>query len=1793
MSAGTGVVVWNVTGQSIDINVTKESGSNNYVIKDSSNSLITVNSSSEPKFYYNSVFNNGYYSSTNQMTIGTGVKQSVDTALVIVPANNTVMTLTFNQSSVFGHTFTTDNTSTFTVKYGGLVSFGAPTCYLSNIDGTYPDANISAASSNPGISTLTLNNYSSVVVESGATLHIGAGRIGDGTLELESGTTESPNILTLDSGTTINIGASCGTSVSGTVKHIANKLTIKKSLKIKGSIINIGGGSTADSSGLYRGGTGTVTLGADVTNSKIYCGSGTGAGDSFAGLGGAGTLETTAKIENSLIFLGGAGGPGDSTNQKKGGNGGSGKLVVNNTITDSVVMVGSSGGASHPDLVSGYGWGGGAGGKIADAGNGGNSTLTLKATDGDKVINKNFVVGLPAASGNDVNYNVSCGSIKHSLVMIGYGNFGYYISDGSEIGAGGYIGGGASGLDLISGNNCAAISLGSGKYGYNTQKQPYTFKVGSSQVFSLPITPSNGSQQTFYAHLPETPADCSGWNNNGTETALPIYKIFLEDSTGSDYIAVNESLKDNYYAYQTYDGNRPTTSIAVINPSKSYLAVSDVIAEKNKLEINQVTDPKNSNIKYPVIKALAEIPIGGSIVKKAFAIGSGNYMEHLYIDFLGGLNMKQDAGIRINPDINVSFTSSELSGNLIASLCNATFTGCKLDNPNNLGTLRFTTTFENCLLTSGTVFTNQTAETTNQVLNFIGTNPATKMDLSNFRFNCKNTSKSQDITFKDCIFRTNFNGRLIDAATTTSNNCSVLFKNCDFYNELAIYDHSIATGSEKGEFQYIGNVFKEFITTCSFDSISNTLSKIPVVTDCVFNSGVDIQYSSRIDHLEVENTYVKSTLEEDQEEPVTQMFVANIYNRVLKNVTTTKDFSLTAKDAIFHILGVSDHVLTLSSPFELNLKNEYVAKQEFTFEEPANSNEKYNIDIDNKGLDIIKGHIKQDARLIFSSSCSLALAEIDSNVKLDINRNFYNIAASVDNGITTIRFPTTFNTTYDSGTFNQENLRISNLYTVAGCSLSYDTTEFLTAKLMLCEPDITTDGSISYNPNSSKPISLKIVNNSITNDSDYICYIYTPFSIGKTDVQASLEKPFKIASKATVSFIDNDNSVVNTSDISAEPYLSMIFINGKPLEYNEIDGVKYFKIESGITYTGFSIDIEGNILQLDGSLTTDSEMYLRIGSNITIPKNSSITFTGTGNTLLKGNLQMLGENSLTINNTSAMTIDFGTVSTPVSRDDATDLPGAIMTNSNITLNGSYTNNGSIEFINTTLLLNSLTNGSKKNIKMVYVSTDSNKPFSIVNNGDIGWYNARINPIDNGTITIRKFSSICPSEEFANDALFNVLEFNGSIDFGGLNIVPTGKLSIRHNQPSGTLTFNGAFYVNNIVYLGTDSQEIPLNADTENTVLKINSSAYDQLHPFEGIIKMTSQGSNTATLQINSSGSIRICSTSTFFVSGYAPSQNVIINGSFISSVEGKTFEYQKDLTLNGSLEFDRDVLIRGDLQITSSGVLLIGDVAKSSSEATLSDVVENSSTINDSAIITATPSSDYQTISFTTTEATPGTFNQTTTEQKTYNISSIVYDDENNKYNVTYSNGLVATITITYNVPSPATVAISYSSNSVQNVFFGDSSDVYISGSLQIFGTFYNNGILRVNAKLLSGYGSTIVNNGSILVKGGNDNSVLGTVRVSNGGQLIYNGTYNDHAGCSLTINERGILTVNDSLTLSNATKELIVSSLSDPQVFNALINNDIVSASERYTIKPSNTQQQFVNINVESDLENYKVTNT
>lgn len=145
------------------------------------------------------------------------------------------------------------------------------------------------------------------------------------------------------------------------------------------------------------------------------------------------------------------------------------------------------------------------------------------------------------------------------------------------------------------------------------------------------------------------------------------------------------------------------------------------------------------------------------------------------------------------------------------------------------------------------------------------------------------------------------------------------------------------------------------------------------------------------------------------------------------------------------------------------------------------------------------------------------------------------------------------------------------------------------------------------------------------------------------------------------------------------------------------------------------------------------------------------------------------------------------------------------------------------------------------------------------------------------------------------------------------------------------------------------------------------------------------------------------------------------------------------------------------------------------------------------------------------------------------------------------------------------------------NAFFGSNSQVYISGTLTILGTFFNNGTLRVNDSYTIKQSASFNNSGTVIVKADNANDVNGRINVVAGGSLIYNGSYTDSNTTSLTINKNGILTVNDALDAQNITSMTIMPR-DDTHTWNVLINSPIIANTGIYIIQP---QQQSENMSV------------
>ena len=668
--------------------------------------------------------------------------------------------------------------------------------------------------------------------------------------------------------------------------------------------------------------------------------------------------------------------------------------------------------------------------------------------------------------------------------------------------------------------------------------------------------------------------------------------------------------------------------------------------------------------------------------------------------------------------------------------------------------------------------------------------------------------------------------------------------------------------------------------------------------------------------------------------------------------------------------------------------------------------------------------------------------------------------------------------------------------------------------------------------------------------------------------------------------IISNNSLKNnsTSDFTLPASFNIgdTIINN-PSNYKLAAGKTLFVIGQG-TYI-LTSDIETDTTILNGNLlATDSDGFLIVPKD----KYEGITI---GNLVIDGTLDLspsdISAENVKLNVVNPMTIPKGTTVTVTSSQiTLNSLPTFIGTNT-ITLTGSSYSFGTSTFDNSSGSFSGFDNTGT--FKMIYSNVASDKSIEIVNKGITEWYSATINPIDNGKLTINNGSMICPTTDIIGD----ILTFNGSeFEVGYLNIAPKGKLFIQCQATVKTI-FKGSLQVNSVAYLGTVSQTVPpIASNSDSTTLIINTSKYDSLHPFTGQLEMSAQGTNEALLQINSSGAIRIKPSSKFVVSGYSENQKVIINGTFESIVEEAVYEYQKDLTLNGTIELERSAIIKGDLQITSSGRLFIGANAgtvEGSEEVTASissDTTEGTSTTYTISI----SETSYESASITIdTSSSAVTLEKPTDPSKIQPVEFSKVSDT--KYNILYVDGLIVILDVS--TAGTPTVSLSNinSPDTSPNTFFGPSSKVYISNSLEIFGEFYNNGSIDINARLLCTASSSVTNDGKIQVRGGNNNVIMGNIKIGNAGSLVFNGTYNDHSGHSLLINERGILTVNDSLMISTGTEQMIISPNSNPQICNVLINGDINTSATRYKISPSidNTRAQvYLPINSQDNLAQY-----
>ena len=1776
------------SGNDITIN-TGSSGSNTKILTITSLPNNSGDTATLPKVY------NVEFDSTDKTEKYSGQKIEVGeasadktlisgTALMIVPenSNNLVIASSGQYSTNLRITSAASMnfkapSSKIEIKNGGLLVLGGCNTTLSSnglkngeVDDTCKYSTISGNSNaSGGTGSIVIASGKTLTIESGSTLHIGSYRFGNGTLTVNEN-------LTLSGNTSLNIGAA-------NVANTNNTVTVSGTTIITDSVINVGGagGVGCEAAGGCVGGVGTLNVASKIINSNIFVGSGGGAsGSGVGGNGGSGTLTVTSKISNSNIFIGGAGGGGAAG---AGGNGGSGTLTVTSEISNSVVFVGSSGGGGSAGDIGPGGDGGGAGGTLFNSGGkGGNCSLTTSGST-NKITNKIVSFGLPAASGGDITQSIQTGPISNSVVFVGSGNYGNNGNSGAGGGNGAYGGGGAGGAGGA--GNGASVALDGKKHGYLSQRMIMSFRGMTPGILTLP----DGTQFQYIGEFPR--ADCSSWATS-SETVVDV-NAFIPSITDNRNNLIYNSPPCFLEPTDNFIPSSQNFNAIIINPKKDISSTSFGLAAKDCVRISD-------EFVEVIDKKINDGTEANNVKGRFIGMFNANSLpSNIYYSTLDLTGFKVDSSKTPSATESIKIITKPSSTALFTSDCKIDFLGTLVDETSGqtlsfnrcefVGTPKVSKAINldatYCKFDSGTTIENDKPTT----LYGSGREP---MNLTNL--NIKDLS--HDIELTNCSIglgttitrtsgKTTHNGEIYLINTTLADNKKLVFGNIiDTYNNIFTMSGSTMNADV---------TIKDIIT-------SGTSLVIPeTINNCVFNAPTTVSG----------NTYTMTSLTFNKRS-IRNHSSNNAFEKNVKVTVSGTEFELSGinvdsgaivntnyKFGVTSAATDSNSAYHITGTYDVNLKGQLKTSDGINWRDGSNA----------PTLTIGNGQSTLDNGFDATKNCLLTFTgdtnniSVGEGVKFDFNDAIKNLTISNDSGMTKIYSRMDFNNFVIK--FIQDNIIISSLdYYQFNASLTYDkTTSFICPSMKL------------YTSGNSA-LQITIANDSITNNSSNgnPLTITNSFQIGNTQVICSEASPFIVSPNATVQFIGTgiyEADGVALSDTT--------IIDGDKLEFSN-NYIKLVCEDSTRKFEGVTLKINGKNLVLDGSLTINQTTYLLIDSDITIPNGTSLALSSTTSenyVKISGTVAFIGVNNITFNIASGTTssgphlIEFTTPTNASAQRDISIVSGSTFIESTVTFN-SFSNTGECEFNNASGHFSFI---NTKLFKFVHSKISDDKILEITNNGIVGWYNAEINPIDNGQMTISNGSSICPLISASDSSpMKRVLTFNGTLNVGTLNISPKGSLTITGDSGMSNV-FLGTLQINNDVHFAgfVDSDGTvysPLSSDKVATTLIVNTSKYDAGNPFRGQLVMNVQSGCTATLQINSLGRISIDPKSKFIVSGYNSSQKVVINGTFKSSVEGATYEYQKDMTLNGTIEMEHSAIIRGNLQITSSGKLLLGSIATSTEKPDKNDVLgvtpeiiygkDTTTQIGIKYTITFKDGVNYANTIIT--DITVGATSGVTASYEGTGISplrNVTKDDSDSskvKYSWEYSNGLLATLTddgmdnpITFSAPSGMTIG---------NVFFGDSSDVYISDTLNIFGTFYNNGKLTVNARLTCAAGSSIFNDGEIAVKGGNDNTIIGTVEIGNLAHLIFNGTYRDHREHRLVINERGILTVNDSFTLSTITKEMIISALVDPQKCNVLINGDIVTIAARYHIKPDRDDKResvYIPINIQADLLRYVVNDS
>ena len=557
---------------------------------------------------------------------------------------------------------------------------------------------------------------------------------------------------------------------------------------------------------------------------------------------------------------------------------------------------------------------------------------------------------------------------------------------------------------------------------------------------------------------------------------------------------------------------------------------------------------------------------------------------------------------------------------------------------------------------------------------------------------------------------------------------SLSFKNCKYTSGT-----SITTSNSGHTLTLIGSTDQIDLSNLNIE-FKKSESQSITFTDCIFNQGSKINNNS--DSLSITNSTFNSQLDIISGTSINDLTFNP--DSIVFSGTTQKDekFECTNNNtgAIFNtylngetkfmLNGIGLGIDTISQlnenpipqgAYSINLKNQLSCPSLSKF----------------KGILTIGSNKYTFNDLSTGDSCLISFYDnnkqssgtvvLKDRIDFEFRNGITNFTLEEDSdGLRTL----TFNGGAFIEPFVDKNVLINSLNGLSGRKLIYDNTNFVTSNLVLFAD-------------------LQISNNSlITSNSKNHSFNYQ-FEIGQTTVNCSLAKPFKVAANSTVLFIGK--GTVSSDSISEKEYPTSVFINGELCEQSG----GFIQIPAG-TYSGYAIPINLFSLELVGTFKLEKDTWIKLNSNLSIPANSKITIDLSKNSYIEfdGNVQFIGPNEITFKSEqssserSPLSINFGAL---------TSFNSSSLAFNTFQLFSSHKS----QFIN------SYTIGEKT---LGFIIPESEKSINSL------LVNCEIDPINNGTLTIKNNLNVLQKEQKT------CIQFNGDLTISNpIDIGIKGKL----------------------------------------------------------------------------------------------------------------------------------------------------------------------------------------------------------------------------------------------------------------------------------------------------------------------------------------------------------------------------------------------------------------------------------